>query len=157
MANESSTKSALRVFPEDARGCQCPFVLCLHPQGCLQRGFRARERWGWRSSHCRAEETSPKRIRLFATPWTAAYQAPPSMGFFPSTCAHDLRELSGVPLRSQGYCGVERGFSGYHRDWCNCAFTFHFPALEKEMATHSSIVAWKIPYPEKPLSTPQYP
>ena len=30
-----------------------------------------------------------------------------------------LRELSGVPLRSQGYCGVERGFSGHHRDWCN--------------------------------------
>ena len=30
-----------------------------------------------------------------------------------------VRELSGVPLRSQGYCGVERGFSGHHRDWCN--------------------------------------
>ena len=29
----------------------------------------------------------------------------------PSTCAHDLRELSGVPLRSQGYCGVEIGKS----------------------------------------------
>ena len=25
------------------------------------------------------------------------------------------------------------------------AFTFHFPALEKEMATHSSVVAWRIP------------
>ena len=24
-------------------------------------------------------------------------------------------------------------------------FTFHFDALEKEMATHSSILAWKIP------------
>ena len=23
-------------------------------------------------------------------------------------------------------------------------FTFHFPALEKEMATHSSILAWRI-------------
>ena len=31
----------LRVFPEDARGCQCPFVLCLHPQGYLRRGVRA--------------------------------------------------------------------------------------------------------------------
>ena len=30
-----------RVFPDDARGCQCPFVLCLHPQGCLRRGVRA--------------------------------------------------------------------------------------------------------------------
>ena len=31
----------LRVFPEDARGCQCPFVLRLHPQGCIGRGVRA--------------------------------------------------------------------------------------------------------------------
>ena len=25
------------------------------------------------------------------------------------------------------------------------AFTFHFYALEKEMATHSSVLAWRIP------------
>ena len=24
------------------------------------------------------------------------------------------------------------------------AFTFHFPTLEKEMATHSSVLAWRI-------------
>ena len=24
-------------------------------------------------------------------------------------------------------------------------FTFHFPALEKEMATHSCVLAWRIP------------
>ena len=24
-------------------------------------------------------------------------------------------------------------------------FTFHFPALEKEMATHSSVLDWRIP------------
>ena len=29
-------------------------------------------------------------------------------------------------------------------------FTFHFHALEKEMATHSSIIAWKIPWMEEP-------
>ena len=29
-------------------------------------------------------------------------------------------------------------------------FTFHFHALEKEMATHSSIVAWRIPGTEEP-------
>ena len=31
----------LRVFPNEAQECQCPFVLCLHPQGCLRRGVRA--------------------------------------------------------------------------------------------------------------------
>ena len=29
-------------------------------------------------------------------------------------------------------------------------FIFHFHALEKEMATHSSILAWEIPGPEEP-------
>ena len=29
-------------------------------------------------------------------------------------------------------------------------FTFHFHVLEKEMATHSSILAWRIPWTEKP-------
>ena len=29
-------------------------------------------------------------------------------------------------------------------------FTFHFYALEKEMATHSSVLAWRIPWTEKP-------
>ena len=29
-------------------------------------------------------------------------------------------------------------------------FTFHFHALEKEMATYSSVLAWRIPWTEKP-------
>ena len=29
-------------------------------------------------------------------------------------------------------------------------FTFHFHALEKEMATHSSILAWRVPWMEEP-------
>ena len=32
----------------------------------------------------------------------------------------------------------------------NFIFTFHFPALEKEMATHSSVLAWRIPGTEEP-------
>ena len=28
-------------------------------------------------------------------------------------------------------------------------FTFHFHALEKKMATHSSVLAWRIPWPEE--------
>ena len=32
--------------------------------------------------HAAATAKSLSRVRLFATPWTAAYQAPPSMGFF---------------------------------------------------------------------------
>ena len=29
-------------------------------------------------------------------------------------------------------------------------FPFHFHALEKEMATHSSVLAWKVPGTEEP-------
>ena len=32
----------------------------------------------------------------------------------------------------------------------NFTFTFRFHALEKEMATHSSVLAWRIPGREKP-------
>ena len=32
----------------------------------------------------------------------------------------------------------------------NFTFTFHFHALEKEMATHSSVLAWRIPGTEEP-------
>ena len=33
-------------------------------------------------------------------------------------------------------------------------FTFHFHALEKEMATHSSVLAWRIPGTEEPGRKP---
>ena len=37
---------------------------------------------------------------------------------------------------------------GFVKSWTRLSdfpFTSHFPALEKEMATHSSILAWRIP------------
>ena len=37
------------------------------------------------------------------------------------------------------------------RTWLNdFTFTFHFHALAKEMATHSSVLAWRIPGTEEP-------
>ena len=33
-------------------------------------------------------------------------------------------------------------------------FTFHFPVLEKEMATHSSVLAWRIPGTGEPGGPP---
>ena len=46
---------------------------------------------------------------------------------------------------------------GSHRvghDWSDFTFTFHFPALEKEMATHSSVLAWRIPGTGEPGGLP---
>ena len=36
----------------------------------------------------------------------------------------------------------------------NFPFTFHFLALEKEMATHSSVLAWRIPGTGEPDGLP---
>ena len=36
----------------------------------------------------------------------------------------------------------------------NLTFTFHFHALEKEMATHSSVLAWRIPGMGEPVGLP---
>ena len=36
----------------------------------------------------------------------------------------------------------------------NFTFTFHFRALKKEMATHSSVLAWRIPGMVGPVGLP---
>ena len=46
---------------------------------------------------------------------------------------------------------------GVAKSWTRLSgftFTFHFPALEKEMATHSSVLAWRIPWTEEPGGLP---
>ena len=52
-----------------------------------------------------------------------------------------------LPGKSQGRRSLV-GYSPWGRDrtWLSdFTFTFHFHALEKEMATHSSVLAWRIP------------
>ena len=41
--------------------------------------------------------------------------------------------------------GAVHGVAKSRTQLSNFAFTFHFDALEKEMATHSSVLAWRIP------------
>ena len=55
-----------------------------------------------------------------------------------------MEELSG--LQSMGLLRV--------RQDSDFPFTFHFHALEKEMATHSSVLAWRIPGMAKPGGLP---
>ena len=70
-----------------------------------------------------------------------------------------LGEGNGTPLQ---YCCLENPMDGgawwaavhgvakSQTRLINFTFTFHFHALEKEMATHSSVLAWRIPWTEKP-------
>ena len=46
---------------------------------------------------------------------------------------------------------------GVAKSWTRLSdftFTFHFHVLEKEMATHSSVLAWRIPGTEEPGGLP---
>ena len=46
---------------------------------------------------------------------------------------------------------------GIAKSWARLSdftFAFHFHALEKEMATHSSTLAWRIPGAEEPSGLP---
>ena len=46
---------------------------------------------------------------------------------------------------------------GVAKSWTRLSdftFTFHFHALEKEMATHSSVFAWRIPGTREPGGLP---
>ena len=46
--------------------------------------------------------------------------------------------------------GVDKSWTGPS----NFTVTFHFHALEKEMATHSSVLAWRIPGTGEPGELP---
>ena len=46
------------------------------------------------------------------------------------------------------------GFAKSQTGLSEFTFTFHFHALEKEMATHSSVLAWRIPGTGKPGGPP---
>ena len=46
---------------------------------------------------------------------------------------------------------------GVAKSWTRLSdltFTFHFHALEKEVATHSSVLAWRIPETGEPVGLP---
>ena len=49
-----------------------------------------------------------------------------------------------------GWKAAVRGVAEGRTQLSDFTFTFHFPALEKEMATHSSVLAWRIPGTEEP-------
>ena len=53
-----------------------------------------------------------------------------------------------------GWWAVVHGVLKSQTRLSDLTFTFHFPALEKEMATHSSVLAWRIPGTGEPGGLP---
>ena len=67
---------------------------------------------------------------------------------------HFLREGNGTPLQYSflenpmdggAWWAAVHGVAKSLAQLSDFTFTFHFHALEKEMATHSSVLAWRIP------------
>ena len=54
----------------------------------------------------------------------------------------------------EGSGGLQSMGSRRVKQLSDFTFTFHFHALEKEMATHSSVLAWRIPEAGEPGGLP---
>ena len=61
-----------------------------------------------------------------------------------------LGKLWELVMDREAWSGVVHGVATSQTRLSDITFTFHFHALEKEMATHSSVLAWRIPWTEKP-------
>ena len=58
------------------------------------------------------------------------------------------------PMDRGAWWAAVHGIAKSQTRLSNFTFTFHFPALEKEMATHSSVLAWRIPGTGEPSGLP---
>ena len=63
-------------------------------------------------------------------------------------------EGSGTLLHGGAWWAAVHGVSKSQTQLSDFTFTFHFHALEKEMATHSSVLAWRIPGTGEPGGLP---
>ena len=76
---------------------------------------------------------------------------------------HLIRKGNGSPLQSSSLenpmdggalCAAVHGVTMSRTQLSNFTFTFHFHALEEEMATHSGALAWRIPGTVEPGGLP---
>ena len=65
-----------------------------------------------------------------------------------------LSKLQEMVKDREAWCATVHGVTKSWTRLSDFTFTFHFHALEKEMATHSSIPAWRIPATEEPVGLP---
>ena len=104
--------------------------------------FHLRFEISWTLLFCplKVKVKSLSHVQLFATPWTVAYQAPPSMGF------SRQEYWSGVPFPSQGIFPTQ----GSNQGLLHCRQTFyplsHQGPLFLLLSSNSSCIAATGPY-----------
>ena len=85
-----------------------------------------------------------------------------SQQIFESACPAPLEKVSTPlqysclenPMNGGAWWAAVHGVAKSWTQLSNFTFTFHFHAPEKEMATHSSVLAWRIPGTGEPGGLP---
>ena len=95
---------------------------------------------------------------------TSPWSRQPSQNTYKKICLlHWHGEGNGTPLQhsclenpmdGRAWWAAVHGVSRSQTRLSDFTFTFHFHALEKEMATHSSVLAWRIPGTVEPSGLP---
>ena len=72
----------------------------------------------------------------------------------PTQMDMSLSKLRELLMDREAWCAAVHGVNGSRTRLSDFTFTFHFHALEKEMATHSGVLAWRIPGIAEPGGLP---
>ena len=151
--------------------CMCRYICIGFPGGASSKETtchcRKHKTWirflGWKDPQ-EKEMASHFSILAWRIPWT---EEPGGLQFIGlHRGRHDFNDLAcmyGTPLQ---YSCLENPMDGgawkaavhgVAEGWTRLSdftLTFHFHALEKEMATHSSVLAWRIPGTGEPFGLP---
>ena len=116
----------------------CRVFSCVVGRGCLQRPVHFLSKT--RSVFALLHSVFQGQICLLLQVFLRRRQWHPTPVFLPGK-SHGWRRLVGCSPWGCFCMGLFKS----QTQLSDFTFTFHFHALEKEMATHSSVLAWRIP------------
>jgi len=100
---------------------------------------------------CDPMDCSRQGIRLLESPILDFYFLS-SLWFYKLAFNSSMYILN--PMDGRAWWATVHGVAKSRTRLSGFTFTFHFHALEKEMATHSSVLAWRIPGTGEPGGLP---